>query len=55
MEEDAQALAMLIGTMANAMISHIHMVETSVVAWAILKDLYEMDKMPHILPLQREC
>ena len=39
---DAQALAMLIGTMADAIIPHIHMAETSVEAWAILKDLYHL-------------
>ena len=40
---DAQALAMLIGTTADAVIPHIQMAETSVEAWAVLKDLYKTD------------
>ena len=36
---DSHALAMIIGTTADAVISHIQMAETLVEAWAILKSL----------------
>ena len=53
-DRDAQALAMFIGTTTDAVIPHIEMAETSVEAWAILKDLYETYNTSRILTLQHE-
>ena len=53
-DKDAQALAMIIGTTANAVIPHIQMADTSVEAWATLKDLYETDNTSRILTPQHE-
>lgn len=43
---------MIIGMMADAVIPHIQMAETSVEVWAILKGLYETDNTARILLLQ---
>lgn len=39
-DRDAHALAIIIGTTADFVLPHIQLAETSVEAWATLKDLY---------------
>ena len=45
---------MIIGTIVDAVIPHIQMVETSIKAWAIMKVLYKTNNTARILLLQHQ-